>query len=131
MKKHYIDIAKKWAFVFAYDIGWRDLDEVGDWLEALGEPRRKIREAQDLLTMWNKGFTKTKSRLKMSLVCIGKATDDAQWWDTLDHEIDHLQDDILKYYDVGSGTEEAAWLQGYIMRKIIQALKTDGYTWRR
>lgn len=67
----------------------------------------------------------------MSLVCIGKATDDAQWWDTLDHEIDHLQDDILKYYDVESGTEEAAWLQGYIMRKIIQVLKTDGYTWHR
>lgn len=125
MKKHYIDIAGKWAFVFAYDIGWRDLDEVGDWLEALGEPRWKIREAQDLLMKWNKGFTKTKSRLKMSLMCVGKATDESQWWDTLDHEIDHLQDDILNYYGVESGTEDAAWLQGYIMRKIIQALKAD------
>ena len=62
----------------------------------------------------------------MSVMCIGKATDEPQWWDTLDHEIDHLQDVILRYYDVAHGTEDAAWLQGYIMRKIIQALKADG-----
>ena len=129
MKKHYIEIEDKWAFVFAYDIGWRDLDEVGDWLEALGSSKWEIREAQDLLMLWDKGFTKTKSRIKMSVMCIGRATDDAQWWDTLDHEIDHLQYDIMKYYGVESGTEKAAWLQGYIMRNIIQVLKADGYKW--
>lgn len=136
MKKHYIEIRdewgkSKWAFVFAYDIGWRNLDEIGDWLEALGSPDWEILEAQDLLMEWNKAFTKSKSRIRMSVVCIGKATDDAQWWDSLDHEIDHLQHDIMRYYDVESGSERAAYLQGYIMRKIIQVLKQDGYTWHR
>ncbi len=122
MKKHYVDIAKKWAFVFAYDIKWKDLGEVGEWLEALGSDEEEIDEAQELLTKWNKGFTKSNSGLRMSVMCIGRATDEPQWWDTVNHEIDHLQDTILRYYDVGQGSEDAAWLQGYIMRKIIQVL---------
>ena len=62
----------------------------------------------------------------MSVVCIGNATSLEQWWDTLSHEIDHLQDAIMQYYDVSSGTEDAAWLQGYIMRLIVKALRQDG-----
>ena len=126
MKKHYVDIDKKWAFVFAYDIKWKDLGEVGEWLEALGSSEEEIDEAQELLTKWNKGFTKSNSGLRMSVMCIGKATDEPQWWDTVNHEIDHLQNTILRYYDVGQGSEDAAWLQGYIMRKIIQTLEADG-----
>lgn len=49
-----------------------------------------------------------------------------QWWDMLDHEIDHLQDAIMEYYGVQSGTEDAAWLQGYIMRLIVRAMRADG-----
>lgn len=126
MKKHYVDIAKKWAFVFAYDIKWKDLGEVGEWLEALGSDEEEIDEAQELLTKWNKGFTKSNSGLRMSVMCIGKATDEPQWWDTVNHEIDHLQDTIMRYYNVGQGSEDAAWLQGYITRKIIQTLEADG-----
>lgn len=55
-------------------------------------------------------------------MCIGHASDKAQWWDTLTHEIDHLQSAILDYYDVDYGTEDAAWLQGYLMRKIVEAV---------
>ena len=62
----------------------------------------------------------------MSVMCIGDATDEEQWWDTLSHEIDHLQDAVMQYYDVEPGTEDAAWLQGYIMRLIVKALKDDG-----
>lgn len=62
----------------------------------------------------------------MSVMCIGDATSLEQWWDTLSHEIDHLQDAIMKYYGVEPGTEDAAWLQGYIMRLIVRAMKEDG-----
>lgn len=62
----------------------------------------------------------------MSVMCIGDATDEDQWWDTLSHEIDHLQDAVMQYYDVKPGTEDAAWLQGYIMRLIVKAMKDDG-----
>lgn len=123
MKKYYIDIAGKWAFVFAYNIGERDLDEVGEWLEALGASDEEVEKAKHLLTLKNKGVTLSRSGLRMSVMCIGKATDLAQWWDTVAHEIDHLQHSIMRYYDVREGSEEAAYLQGYIMRKIIKVLR--------
>lgn len=126
MHKHYLDIAGKWAFVFAYDIGEEDLDEVGEWIEALGVKPREIKRTKKLLRRLNKGFTFSSSGLRMSVMVIGDATSLEQWWDTLDHEIDHLQDTVLEYYGVDHGTEDAAWLQGYIMRLIVKALRQDG-----
>ena len=126
MYKHYLDIAGKWAFVFAYNIGEGNLAEIGEWLEALGARPREIRRAQRLLLKPNKGFTFSYSGLRMSVMCIGNATSLEQWWDTLSHEIDHLQDVVMQYYGVKPGTEDAAWLQGYIMRLVVRAMKQDG-----
>lgn len=126
MYKHYLDIVGKWAFIFAYNIGEDNLDEIGEWIEALGASRKEIKRTQRLLQTPNKGFTFSKESLRMSVVCIGNATSLEQWWDTLSHEIDHLQDSIMQYYDVEAGTEDAAWLQGYIMRLIVKALRFDG-----
>lgn len=126
MYKHYLDIVGKWAFVFAYNIGEEDLDEVGEWIEALGAKHREIRRTKKLLRRLNKGFTFSSSSLRMSVLVVGGATSLEQWWDTLDHEIDHLQDTVLEYYGVEHGTEDAAWLQGYIMRLIVRALRHDG-----
>lgn len=126
MYKHYLDIVGKWAFVFAYNIKEEDLDEVGEWLKALGAKPREIRRAQHLLMKPNKGFTFSYSGLRMSVMAVGDATSLEQWWDTLDHEIDHLQDAVMEYYGVEPGTEDAAWLQGYIMRLIVKALRHDG-----
>jgi hypothetical protein len=126
MHKHYLDIAGKWAFVFAYDFCRDDLAEIGDWLDALGAKPADIVRAQGLLLRPNKGFSFSNDRLRMSVVVIGNATSIEQWWDTVSHEIDHVQDAILEYYGVAHGTEDAAWLQGYIMRLIVRALKVDG-----
>lgn len=126
MYKHYLDIVGKWAFIFAYDIKEDNLDEIGEWIEALGAKSREIRSTKKLLRRLNKGFTFSSSSLRMSVIVIGGATSMEQWWDTLDHEIDHLQDAILQYYDVEPGTEDAAWLQGYIMRLIVKAMGKDG-----
>ena len=49
MYKHYLDIAGKWAFIFAYNIGEEDLEEVGEWIMALGAKPREIRRMKKLL----------------------------------------------------------------------------------
>ena len=126
MYKHYLDIAGKWAFIFAYNISEDDLGDIGEWIEALGASKREIRRTKKLLRRLNKGFTFSSSSLRMSVIVIGDATSLEQWWDTLSHEIDHLQDAVMQYYGVEHGTEEAAWLQGYIMRLIVKAMKEDG-----
>lgn len=70
----------------------------------------------------NKGLTYSNTDLRMSVMCISHTSSKEQWWDTLAHEVDHLQNTILDYYDVEPGTEDAAWLQGYLMRKIVECL---------
>lgn len=105
-------------------------DTVTQWqyfgIAALGASRKEIKRTQRLLQTPNKGFTFSKESLCMSVVCIGNATSLEQWWDTLSHEIDHLQEAVMEYYGVEHGTEDAAWLQGYIMRLIVRAMKADG-----
>ena len=123
MKARYIDIVKKWAFVFAYGIGEDDVEDVGDWLEALGASRREIARACRMILGTNKGFTYSNSDLRMSVVCISRASSREQWWDTVAHEVDHLQTAILDYYHVEPGTEDAAWLQGYLVRQIVKVMR--------
>lgn len=125
MKKAYIDIAGKWAFVFAYRIGENDLDEISRWLDALGASKKDIRKACDVIMGINQGFTFTRSEQRMSVMCVSRASSKAQWYNTLVHEIDHLQHDICTYYDVPHGGEESAYLQGYIMQGIMEAINSE------
>lgn len=131
MTKHYIDIVGKWAFIFAYDIGENDLGEIGDWLEALGARSKDIYRAQDVLTRYDTGLTYSSESLRMSVMCIGNATSEGEWWNTTAHEVDHLRNAISDYYDVEHGSESSAYLQGYIMHRIVLALKKDGYSFKR
>ena len=120
MTKHYIDIVGKWAFVIAYDIREKDLGEIGDWLDALGAEKADIYKAQDVLTGLNAGLTYSSPRQRMSIVCVGNATSEEQWWNTLVHEIEHLKNAIGNYYGVEKGSEEEAYLIGYIMQRIVR-----------
>lgn len=128
MTKHYIDIVGKWAFIFAYNIEEKALGEVGEWLEALGAEPRDIFRAQRVLTRMNTGLTYSNTSLRMSVMCIGRADSETQWLDTIVHEIDHLKNAIINYYDVDNDSEDAAYLQGFIMKKIMTELKADGYS---
>lgn len=112
----------KWAFVFAYDIREKDLGEVGGWLNALGADKEDIYRTQDVLMRENTGFTYSSPRLRMSVMCVGNATSEEQWWSTLVHEIEHLKNAIGNYYGVEKDSEEEAYLIGYIMQQIIRTL---------
>lgn len=123
MTKHYIDIVGKWAFIFAYNIREKDLGEVGEWLCALGADQRDIYRTQEVLTQKNTRFTYSTPRLRMSVMCVGNATSEEQWWNTAVHEMEHLKNAIGNYYDVEKDSEEEAYLLGCIMQRIVRTLK--------
>lgn len=123
MTKHYIDIEGAWAFILAYNIGLSDLDEIASWLEALGSDEESISKACRVALGTNSGFTFSNESLRMSVMVISNASSVEQWLDTLVHEIDHLQGAICRYYDVELDTEEAAYLQGYIMKRCVNAMR--------
>lgn len=71
-----------------------------------------------MLRNYNTGFTFTNTEYKMSIVCIGKATDSSQFVSTVVHEAKHVQSHICSYYDIKEGSEEAAYLIGYIVKRM-------------
>ena len=124
MKSKYIDVKGKWGIVVCYDLMRRDVHEMRSLMEALGMKREDI-DAYLRLLLYNKnkGVCITNMDLKMSLVFIGEAESEDQWWDTLAHEVlDHAKVAILDYYNVSLRSEDSAWLTGFLMRKVVQLI---------
>lgn len=128
MEKHYVDIDGYWGILFVYDFDWNDVDEVIDIIENFGiTDDDEVSYAVNVLYSTNGGMTISRPSDTMSVIFIGQADSIEQFFDTLSHESDHAQDSILRYFGISHGTEDAAWLQGYIMRGISKWLKKDGY----
>lgn len=126
MKKHYVDIDGYWGVLFIYDFDMMDMDEIAAILDSFGVGEKKIREAMPILYGTNTGMTVSRMDVTMSVIFVGESSSVEQFFDTISHEIDHVQDAIDTYYGVRQGGEDSAWLQGYIMRGITKALKEDG-----
>lgn len=124
MKSEYIDVKGKWGIVVCYDLMRRDVREMRALMEAVGLGDEEIDGYLRLLLYHkNKGLCITNMELKMSLVFVGEAESEDQWWDTLAHEVlDHAKVAILDYYNVSLRGEDSAWLTGYLMRKVVQLI---------
>ena len=124
MKTEYIDVKGKWGIVVCYDLMRRDVREMRALMESIGMSDEAIDEAlRTLLYHKNTGVCATNEALRMSLVFIGEATSEDQWWDTLAHEVlDHAKAHICIYYGVDLTGEDSAWLTGYLMRKVVQLI---------
>lgn len=117
MIQDYQDIDGHWGvlFVYDYDID-SDYDAIEEMLYSFGLETNNVRKSMRILAEPNTGMAVTQPLLKMSVVFISHATSRGQWVDTIMHELDHVQSAICEYYDVDPGSEEAAYLQGYLAR---------------
>lgn len=124
MKSEYIDVKGKWGIVVCYDLMRKDVREMRALMESVGLEDEEIDGyLRMLLYHKNKGLCITNMELAMSLVFIGEATSEDQWWDTLAHEIlDHAKIAILDFYHVPLRSEDSAWLTGFLMRKMVQLI---------
>ena len=71
----------------------------------------------------NTGFTYTNFEKRKSIVGISLASSEEQFFNTLVHEIKHVQSHICKYYHVKEDSEDAAYLVGYIGQKLYKSFK--------
>lgn len=121
MTQHYFSIGEDaWGVVVCYDIGREDLEEIGSLLSELGAKPLKIEQALRVISTVNSGFTYTNYDKRMSLMCIGAATSEEQYFDSVLHEVKHLVEHISTYYGVSSKGEPAAYLQGEVGRQIYR-----------
>jgi hypothetical protein len=124
MQTKYIDIDGAWGIVLCYDLKRLDEYEMRQNMMAFGMRGENIEKAVDVLLFHtNTGMCVSRDDIRMSLVFIGNATGKDQWWDTAAHEtLYHAIHAIHEYYDIPFGSEDGAWLTGYVMRKAVQLL---------
>ena len=120
MLAKWIDIDNgKWRLVVNYDVTPSDLRYVMGQIDSIGVSEKDREEINSLFDEPNHGFSVSDPNERMSLVCIGWVTSRWQWFNTIVHEIDHVQRDICEYYNVELGTEEAAYLQGCLAAEML------------
>ena len=123
MISQYIQIGdRNWNILIYYNVSKYDFVEVRDSLEQLECPRRDIRKAFNVLKRKNTGFTFSNSDYKMSIICIGEATNIGQFVNTTIHEAKHVQSHICEYYGIEEDGEDAAYLIGHIVHMMYKML---------
>lgn len=122
MIRDYLDIDKHWGILAYYDATPSDFSQLGPILREFGCPEREIEKAYNTIHYADKAFVFHAPWAKMSVMVVGHVSHPSQFFDSLLHEFDHLQDVILAYYHVGHGTEDAAYLQGYLGRVAYEGV---------
>ena len=124
MQTKYLDVDGHWGIVLCYDLRRLDEYEMRSDMIAFGMRGPNIDRAVDtLLFNRNTGMCISRDDIRMSLVFIGNATGGDQQWDTIAHEcLYHVIHAIHEYYGIPFGSEDGAWLTGYVMRKAVQLL---------
>lgn len=124
MKQDYIDVPqKKWGIVIVYDFDvGKEYVELMAIMRSFGLEKIKAKRALSILSNYNTGMALSIDNLKMSVIFISNATNSSQWWDTAIHEIKHVADAIIEYYDVKWDSEDAAYLTGYLTKELVELI---------
>ena len=124
MTTQHLSIEGYWNVTVVYDVWPSDLQEVARLMRRVGASKKMIDEATANLIGWNAGYTLTAFGWQESIVFIGRATSLREFLNTVTHEVDHVQDHVAEYYGVRLGSEQAAYLQGYIGGRLLEYLIT-------
>lgn len=92
----------------------QDIDIAGHW--------KVIAVYNVFLGQKDTGFTYTDFTKKQSIVGISYSTSEEEFFNTVVHEIKHVQSHICKYYNVKEDSEDAAYLSGYIAQRMIRKI---------
>ena len=119
MIAQYIQLGDRdWNVLIYYGVEAEDFIEIEDSLLQVDCPEKDIKKAFKVLSRKNTGFTFSNTEYKMSVICIGKSTNVSQMVNTAIHEAKHVQSHICSYYGIKEGSEEAAYLIGYIVKRM-------------
>lgn len=110
-----------WIMGFLDINGEKDLSKTYGTLLASGCAERKAREACEVLSEYNTGYTYTDFNAHTSLMFVSKTTSAEQMFDSILHEVKHLTEHISEYYGLNPHDEVSAYLQGELGRKLFPA----------
>lgn len=112
----FINIQNKWQlFVFLNTTKY-----LMHLLNKIECDNKDINTAIKIVNSINSGFTFTNPKYRMTIMYVSKASSRAQWFNTIVHELKHVQSHICSYYHISEDGEEAAYLIGYLMQRLIK-----------
>lgn len=121
MTTKYIDVGNnKWGILLCYDYYFLDYDDMWATMRAFGMSDKSAKEALRVLSHPNSGMTVSNADIRMSAIFISDSTSESEWWNTLSHELTHVGTAIIDYYGEPYDGEPAAYLQGFLMKKVVQ-----------
>ena len=121
MIAQYIQLGKRgWNVLVYYGVTEDDFVEVADSLRQLGCTKQCVRKSLNVLKKENTGLTFSNPDYKMSIMCIGYASDISQFVNTAIHEAKHVQSHVCSYYQIDEDSETAAYLIGYLVQKMYK-----------
>ena len=124
MIAQYIQLGDRdWNVLVYYNVSKEDFVEIVDSLRQLDCPKEDVRKALKTLHRKNTGFTFSNTDYKMSIICIGEATNIGQFVNTAIHEAKHVQSHICEYYGIEEDTETAAYLIGHLVHRMYKMLE--------
>lgn len=109
-----------WGVLVNYDFDTLDYDDIWAICKSFGMSDKSINKALRILSSYNTGMAVSSDDLRMSAIFISKATSPSEWWSTAIHEIKHVADAIISYYDVDWNGEDAAYLTGYLTKQLVE-----------
>lgn len=124
MISQYIQLGDRdWNVLVYYNVSPEDFVEISDSLRQLECSRKDLNKALRVLRKKNTGFTFSNTDYKMSIVCIGEATDIGQFVNTTIHEAKHVLSHMCQYYNIKEDTETAAYLIGHLVHRMYGMLE--------
>lgn len=123
MVKKYIEVgSENWCVLICYKYNIFDFDDIWAICRSFNLSEEKTNEALRVLREPNTGMTISNADIRMSVVFVGDATSNDEWWSTLSHELWHVATSILDFYDEPYDDEPAAYLYGELMRLAINEI---------
>lgn len=99
-----------------------DLQKVAEYLELANADFPTIEKAVETLQNINTGYTFTNFDKRTTIICISNANGYDELFSTITHELKHATEHISEYFNVDCKSEEAAYLQGELSKKMFKAI---------
>lgn len=122
VKTKYIDVDGYWGIIVNYDYDFMDFDDLWAVMRSFGLTSKNADKALKVLENYNTGMAISNADIRMSAIFVSHATNPSEWWSTMIHEAKHVADAIIDHYGVDWDGEDAAYLTGFITKKIVEAV---------
>lgn len=115
-----IHVGKYWTVIIYYELSEDNIDQFIKVLKRARCPQEELQGVREIAL--NEGVTFTNPHQRLSIMGIGKATSGDEVFDTVIHELDHVQMAICNYYGIKKDSEQAAYLIGDMAKRMYHSL---------